>query len=98
MLGITARSKPALIPFSLIQITLDLSIVIINSGVKKNIDNKITCPKNGVYFLSVSMIMNGKELDWITPHLSINLKKMITLGMGPFTNDYSADDHVFIYC
>ena len=98
MLGITVRSKPALIPFSLIAITLDLSNVIVNSGVKKDIAGEITCPVDGVYFLSVSAMTGGKDQDWVTPHMWRNSKKFITLGMGPFTKDYVADEHALIYC
>ena len=98
MSGITARSKPAKIPFSWIEFSLDLSNVSINSGVDKQIAHEIKCPMAGVYFLSVFVVNYGTTLAWTNLYVSQNLERLLKLGMGAFTKDYAADDHAFIYC
>ena len=96
--GITTRSRPKLILVPLKHIPFDLSNVIINSGVGKHITDKIECPVDGVYFLSVSVMNNGKTLVWLSLFVWKNSKDMIWLGMGSKTKDYAADENAFIHC
>ena len=96
--GVTTKSKPTYETIILTVVSLDISSVLLNSGIKKDITNHIDCPKSGVYFISANYRMSGTKIASIYAYVTLNLKKVFAMGMGSFTMDYIGDDHAFIYC